>query len=144
MLSDVCSDFVSLVAEKKIPIAKAVRKLAKDVEHYAEPSWEYPLDKGGQIDALRRAIKWVISRPDDEEALLWLLVLADCVRDYYDSFRRFYMIEGDGSDIDKWLAWQLRQYELISENRCHWCGQPKTRPAGEYQLISSPNHNAAI
>jgi hypothetical protein len=47
MLSDTCSDFVSLLAQKKIPLAQGLRMLADGVEHYAKPFWEYPLDKGG-------------------------------------------------------------------------------------------------
>ena len=122
MLSDVCFDFVILHAQKRKELIPNLQSLAESVEHYCK---SYPKESGSQIDALRRAIKRVerfyrdISRPEDqdrfEEALLWLFVLAETVRHYYDG-----VLLPDAS-VEKWCASQLRKLEDIEQGRCPHC-----------------------
>jgi hypothetical protein len=118
MLSDRCSDFVWDVVneyEGKVVIPY-VQGLLEGVEWYARPDniIGYPTDAGSQTDALRRAATRVIERPDDEDALHWLLVLADCVRSFYDS----------PFDADGWCAWYRKKIENIRAERCPACGTP--------------------
>jgi hypothetical protein len=82
MLSDACADFVSLHVRKKWSITEGATCLAKDIEHYSQSPVGYP---AYQLDALRLAVRHVIAKPDDDQAVLWLLCLAECVRKYYDS-----------------------------------------------------------
>jgi hypothetical protein len=81
MLSDACSDFVGRRKEKK-SVAQDVARLARDIEHYSQEPYDYP---AYQLDALRLAVRHVLANPDDDVAVRWLSLLADCVREYHDS-----------------------------------------------------------
>jgi hypothetical protein len=105
-LADVCSDFVAFHAQEGWPVAENFQSLADDVERYSKPPWDYPSE---QLDALRRAIERVKAikqvapwSVDDEKALLWLFVLAECIRHYHDSLTDFFL--NRGSAVDKWCA----------------------------------------
>jgi hypothetical protein len=118
-LADVCSDFVAFHAQEGWPLAEDLQLLADEVEHYSKPPWDYPPE---QLAALRRAIerakatKQVDPRSvDDEKALLWLFVLAECIRHYHDSMTDFFLTRG--SDIDKWCANQLRESDAVEARR---------------------------
>ena len=119
MLSDACSDFVTLYARQK-DAARLVAELREDVAWYSRPNYplQYPADPGSQVDALRRAIKRVLARPEDQDAMLWLLMLAECVRHYFDFYG------GDANnDLDVWCVRQLRELENLKNGRCPHCGQ---------------------
>jgi len=117
---------VSLHAQKKVPLTQGLRQLAHDLTNYSTPPHTYSTDVGSQIDALRRAVKRVerfyqkISKPADqdrfEEALLWLLVLAETVRHYYDA------VWIPDASPERWCADKLCELERVRQNRCPYCG----------------------
>ena len=121
-LADECSDFVrGLKTESKLKPQLA--ELLDGLNHYSKTPWDYPTHGGSEIDALRRACKRALARPNDKEALLWLLVLANCVRQYHDDLLAFYFWFNDQfSDLDIWRANQLREDENIEKGRCPACG----------------------
>jgi hypothetical protein len=124
-LADACFDFVrGFKTESKLKPQLA--ELLKNLDWYSKRGWDYPTHRGSEIDALRRACKRALARQNDEEALLWLLVLANCVRQYHDD-----MTTGSGcwfrpkdglSNLDIWCAIQLREEENIQKKRCPTCG----------------------
>jgi hypothetical protein len=124
MLSDSCADFVAMHAENDLPVEQNVRRLAEGIEHYSKLSWSDVYGSargpGGQLDALRRATKRVITRPDDKDALLWLLMLAECVRSYYDG-----ALTGD--DVEDWCERWLKKWEDVASGRCPDCGATTAR-----------------
>jgi hypothetical protein len=118
-LADACHDQVLAIVEAREArdrdlVIKGVQQLIIYVDWYAEPhAIRYP---GDQFDALRRAAQRVIDHPDDEYDLLWLLVLAECVRRFHDcSF-------GGDTEIDHWCALYLRGREDHFAGRCGECG----------------------
>ena len=119
-LADVCSDFVHGYETEKTPEPQ-LTELLKDLDRYSK---HYPTHRGSEIDALRRACKRVLARPNDEEALLWLLVLANCVRQYRDDMTGWALGSPDDklSHLDIWRADQLRQDENFKKKRCPACG----------------------
>jgi hypothetical protein len=122
-LADECFDFVrGLKTESKLKPQLA--ELLEGLDRYSKTPWDYPAHGGSEIDALRRACKRVLARPNDKEALLWLLVLANCVQHYHDDLLAFYSWFNDHqlSDLDIWRADQLRQQENIEKRRCPTCG----------------------
>lgn len=123
-LADACSDFVG--GYKNESEQKPwLEELLEDLAHYSKNSWDYPTHRGSEIDALRRACKRVLARPNDKEALLWLLVLANCVQRFHDNlvaFHSWFSRDDRLSDLDTWRANQLRQYENIKKGRCPTCG----------------------
>jgi hypothetical protein len=128
MLSDSCCDFISLYARKKVP-APAVAELLHDVQWYTRRDYpiKYPTGPGSLTDALRRATKRVLDHPEDEESLLWLLVLAETVRGYYDANLTF------GDDVvGHWCAQWIREIEDFKAGRCPRCGHLEaTKAAAE-------------
>src|SRR5438045_3619774 len=120
-LADVCSDFVHGYDTEETPEPQ-LTELLKGLDWYSK---DYPAHRGSDIDALRRACKRVLARPNDEEALLWLLVLANCVREYRDNMMIWGLagfLDGRLSHLDIWRADQLRQYENFEKKRCPACG----------------------
>lgn len=85
-LADACSDFMSAYVQDKEPIKRAATELARQLERYG----------AYQVDALRMAVKNVLAHPDDDWAVRWLLSLAECVRDFYDSSHP------DDGDLKRW------------------------------------------
>jgi hypothetical protein len=83
-LADQCFDFVrglKIESELKPQLAE----LLESLDRYSKMNpLDYPTHRGSEIDALRRACKRALAQPNDEEALLWLLVLANCVQRYHD------------------------------------------------------------
>src|SRR5262245_37385280 len=120
-LADVCHDQVLAIVEAREArdrdlVIKGVQELIEDLDQYAQlDPMCYQAQPGDQIDALRRAAQRVIDHPDDEYDLLWLLVLAECVRRFHDcSF--------GGNEIDHWCALYLRGREDHFAGRCGECG----------------------
>ena len=116
MLSDACHDFVAhfgddcdrfefvddglqnsgVPEEDTTYFRHLVTELMERVEGYSKiDTFGYAQCEGSRIDALRRAGQRVLSNPDDKEALLWLLVLAECVRSYYDGPGSILALDGD-------------------------------------------------
>jgi hypothetical protein len=122
-LADACSDFVGGYKTEREQ-KPWLEELLEHLDWYSKRGWDYPKHRGSEIDALRRACKRVLARPNDKEALLWLLVLANCVQHYHDDLVAFYSWFNDHqlSDLDIWRADQLRQQENIEKRRCPACG----------------------
>lgn len=118
-LADACHDNVLAIVEARERgdrglVIESVRELIESVDWYAQADHplRYCTHAGSEIDALRRAAQRVIERPDDEDALLWLLVLADCVQVFHDS----------DDEIDVWCALHRRAREDLDAGRCPKCG----------------------
>src|SRR5262245_8975092 len=118
-LDDTCCDFVSLHAQKRVPLAQSLDSLIREVDWYSR---DYPSDAGSQVDALRRAAKRVqrLQGSKDQRAfqgaLLWLLKLVD-----YVGVNRVCGNEPDDA-VDKWCSDWLRKLELVSKDQCPSCG----------------------
>jgi hypothetical protein len=124
-LADACSDFVAgykTESEQK----PWLEELLEHLDWYSKRGWDYPTHRGSEIDALRRACKRALARPNDEEALLWLLVLANCVRQYHDDMTTgslcWFRPEDRLSNLDIWWANQLREDENVEKGQCPTCG----------------------
>ena len=111
-LDDACCDFVSLIATKKKSPTQGACDLVEHVEFYARKPYYNGYYKE-LIVALRRGAKRVIDRPDDQDALLWLLMIADHWYLYCD--------KDDGRNIvERWCArWlkELQQFTSSSQAR---------------------------
>jgi hypothetical protein len=127
-LADVCHDQVLAIVEAREArdrdlVIKGVQELIEGLYWYAtDDSMCYHMhhihhiQAGDEFDALRRAAQRVIDHPDDDNELLWLLVLAECVRRFDDcSF-------GEDNEIDHWCALYLRGREDRFADRCGECG----------------------
>jgi hypothetical protein len=121
-LADVCHDQVLAIVEAREArdrdlVIKGVREMIHYLDWYAQPDYPtpYPTHAGSEIDALRRAAQRAIDHPDDEGDLLWLLVVAECVRKFNDC------AFGD-NEIDRWCALYLQGREDHFAGRCGECG----------------------
>lgn len=109
---DSCFDFILAHANKTLPPAQNALRLLGRLEWYAG---SYPKEL---IDALRQAAKRVISRPGDQDALLWLLVLAEDWNLFFDD-------DGNGgSAADKWCARWRKQIQDVGNGQCPFCHGP--------------------
>ena len=122
-LADVCHDQVLAIVEAREArdhdrVIKGVQELIEGVDWYTQPDCaiRYPTHAGSESDALRRAAQRVIDHPDDEDDLLWLLALAECVRRAEDC------AFAEDNEIDYWCALYRRGREDGFAYRCPECG----------------------
>jgi hypothetical protein len=118
MLSDACFDFIyGYVREKDA--ARAVAELLEEVEWYTRP--DFPIrSPATHVYALRQAIKRVRARPNDKDEMLWLVMLAECVRAHLD-------MDPDDGMLDRWCARWVREREHTANGRCPECGHEVKR-----------------
>jgi hypothetical protein len=112
-MDDACADFVADVAtlhaneDKPLkPLDQKISDLLAEINWYAERN--YP---EGLCSTMRWAVERVLARPNDQAALLALLILTDNVTSFY------------APNVGQWCADFLRKIKAVQTDRCWECGK---------------------